>query len=213
MDINIVWIIAVLLLAAGAVKGFRKGLVEGVVRITSYMIGIIVLIVLVKGIGSFIQGSILNVLMALILLVVIRLLHRIIKLLLDSCRLVSRLPVVKWLDRLGGTLLGIAQMVCLIWALFILFGYFNKLRILFFFLFFLFLNKNLSVPIVVIIFAKNGRLVFALFSRISIFSLSLFTDSLILLRLSVIGTNKLPRFPRVSNSLIRTIIKKITTRI
>ena len=43
MDINIVWIIAVLLLATGAVKGFRKGLVEGVVRITSYVIGIIVL--------------------------------------------------------------------------------------------------------------------------------------------------------------------------
>ena len=129
MDINIVWIIAVLLLAAGAVKGFRKGLVEGVVRITSYVIGIIVLSVLVKGIGSFIQGSILNVLMALILLVVIRLLHRIIKLLLDSCRLVSRLPVVKWLDRLGGTLLGIAQMVCLIWALFILFGYFDILHL------------------------------------------------------------------------------------
>ena len=50
MDINIVWIIAVLLLATGAVKGFRKGLVEGVVRITSYVIGIIVLIVFVKGI-------------------------------------------------------------------------------------------------------------------------------------------------------------------
>ena len=129
MDINIVWIIAVLLLATGAVKGFRKGLVEGVVRITSYVIGIIVLIVLAKGIGSFIQGSILNVLMALILLVVIRLLHRIIKLLLDSCRLVSRLPVVKWLDRLGGTLLGIAQMVCLIWALFIMFGYFDILQL------------------------------------------------------------------------------------
>ena len=129
MDINIVWIIAVLLLAAGAVKGFRKGLVEGVVRITSYVIGIIVLIVLAKGIGSFIQGSILNVLLALILLVVIRLLHRIIKLLLDSCRLVSRLPVVKWLDRLGGTLLGIAQMVCLIWALFIMFGYFDILHL------------------------------------------------------------------------------------
>lgn len=129
MDINIVWIIAVLLLATGAVKGFRKGLVEGVVRITSYVIGIIVLIVLVKGIGSLIQGSILNVLMALILLVVIRLLHRIIKLLLDSCRLVSRLPVVKWLDRLGGTLLGIAQMVCLIWALFIMFGYFDILHL------------------------------------------------------------------------------------
>ena len=39
MDINIVWIIAVLLLATGAVKGFRKGLVEGVVRITSYCTG------------------------------------------------------------------------------------------------------------------------------------------------------------------------------
>lgn len=125
MDINIVWIIAVLLLATGAIKGFRKGLVEGVVRITSYVIGIVVLIILVKGIGSFIQGSVLNVLMALILLVVIRLLHRIVKLLLDSCRLVSRLPVVKWLDRIGGTLLGMAQMVCLIWVLFIVFGYFD----------------------------------------------------------------------------------------
>lgn len=129
MDINIVWIITVLLLITGAVKGFRKGLVEGVIRITSYAIGIVVLIILAKGIGSFIQGSVLNVLMALILLVVIRLLHRIIKLLLDSCRLVSRLPVVKWLDRLGGTLLGIAQMVCLIWALFILLGYFDILHL------------------------------------------------------------------------------------
>ena len=86
------------------------------VRITSYVIGIIVLIVLVKGIGSFIQGSILNVLMALILLVVIRLLHRIIKLLLDSCRLVSRLPVGRWLGRLGGLLLVVAGVVRLLGA-------------------------------------------------------------------------------------------------
>lgn len=125
MEINIVWIIAVVILVLGAVKGFKKGLVEGMIRITTYILGIIVLVILAKGIGSFIQGSVLNVLMALILLAMIRIVHRILKLLLDSCRLVSRLPVMKWLDRLGGTIFGIAQALCFIWAVFILFGYFN----------------------------------------------------------------------------------------
>ena len=119
IDINILWIIVVAALVTGGITGFRRGLVEGVIRITSYALGIAVLVVLAKGIGCFIQGSMLNVLMALILLVIIRILHRLIKLLLDSCRLVSRLPIVKWLDRMAGTLLGIAQVVCILWIIFI----------------------------------------------------------------------------------------------
>lgn len=129
MEINIAWIIAVALLAAGAARGFRKGLVEGVIRITTYILGIIVLFVLAKGIAAFVKGSLLNVLMALILLAVIRIIHRLLRLLLDSCRLVSRLPVVSWLDRLAGTALGIAQAVFLIWAVFILITYFNFLNL------------------------------------------------------------------------------------
>lgn len=125
IEINIIWIIVVIALAMGGMAGFKRGLVEGVIRITSDILGIAVLVILVKGIGCFIQGNILSVLMALILLAIIRILHRLVKLLLDSCRLVSRLPVVKWVDRLAGTLLGIARVVCVIWIIFILVGYFD----------------------------------------------------------------------------------------
>ena len=125
IDINILWIITVVLLVWGGISGFKRGLVEGVIHVVSFVLGLAVLIVLAKGIGCFIQGNLLNVLMALILLVVIRIFHQLTKLLLDSCRLISRLPVVKWLDRLAGMLLGVTQALCIIWIIFSLCGYFN----------------------------------------------------------------------------------------
>lgn len=129
MEINILWIIVVFALICGGIKGFRQGLVEGAIRIVSCILGIAVLIVLAKGIGSFVQGSMINVLMALILLVAIRIIHRLLRLLLDSCKLVSRLPLVKWLDKFAGTILGMIETVCLIWICFILFGYFDFLNL------------------------------------------------------------------------------------
>lgn len=125
MSINILWIIVVVSSVFGAMTGYKRGLVEGIMRLVTSLLGIVVLTILAKGIGNFLQGSYVNVLMALILLAVLRIFHRIGKLILDSCKLVSKLPVIHRLDKVAGLLLGITEVVVFIWLVFLFIGVMN----------------------------------------------------------------------------------------
>ena len=115
MDINILFIIVVVILGVGTIWGWKRGLLESVIRIISCVLGVLVLIVLAKGIGSFIQKSYVQVIMALVLLVAIRMIHRIMKFLTDTFKLVRAIPVGKLADKLAGAVLGLVEAVLIIW--------------------------------------------------------------------------------------------------
>lgn len=119
MSINILWIIVAASMLLGAIAGFKRGLVEETMRLVASILGIVVLVILAKGIGNFLKGSYVNALMALILLAVLRISHRIGKLILDSCKLVSKLPVIHSLDKVAGFLLGLDEVVVFVWLVFI----------------------------------------------------------------------------------------------
>lgn len=122
---NILTGIVGLILVLFCIDGVKKGLVDGLVHLASYILGVIVIVVLVKGVGNFLQGSYLNVLIALILLVAVRLINRVIKLILDSLKIASKLPIVSWANHLLGIILGMIRGILIIWFLFILIGYFD----------------------------------------------------------------------------------------
>ena len=119
MSINILWIIVVVSMLMGAITGFKRGLVESTMRLVTSLLGIIVLVVLAKGVANFLHGSYVNVLMALILLVLLNILHKVGKLILDSCKLVSKLPVIHSLDKIAGILLGLGEVIVFVWMVFI----------------------------------------------------------------------------------------------
>ena len=122
MEINILFVIVVLILAAVAAWGWKRGLLESVVRIVSCILGILVVIVIAKGIGSFSQKRYVQVIMALLLLVLIQVIHKIVKFLADTFRLVRAIPVGRLADKLAGALLGLAESVLVIWSLLLLIG-------------------------------------------------------------------------------------------
>ena len=126
---NLLTIIAAVILIWFAILGIKKGFVEGLGTILSYIIAIMVIYIVVKGIGNFAQKSYLNVLIALILLVAIRIINRVIKLIIDSLKLAVKLPIVSWLNHLLGIILGLFRGCLLIWLLFIIIGYFNIIGI------------------------------------------------------------------------------------
>lgn len=124
---NILLITVVIILAAGAAWGWKRGLLEGIIRIVSGILGILVIAVVAKGIGSFLQGSYANVLMAFTLLLVIRIIHRIVKFLTDTFKLVKAVPMGKLADKLAGMALGLVESVFVIWFLFLVIGSFDIL--------------------------------------------------------------------------------------
>lgn len=118
-----------IILFTGAVWGWKRGLLDGVIRIISCILGILVIIVMAKGIGSFIQKSYVQVIMALILLVLIQIISKIVKFLTDTFKLVRAIPVGKLADRIAGAVLGLAEAVFVIWLLFLLIGIFDVMNL------------------------------------------------------------------------------------
>lgn len=124
-DMNILFIIVASILVIGAVRGWKRGLLESVIRIISCILGIFVLVVAAKGVGNFIQKSYVKVIMAVILLLAIRMIHRAVKFLTDTFRLVRAIPVGKLADKLAGAVLGLAEAVIVIWLMFLIIGIFD----------------------------------------------------------------------------------------
>ena len=56
MSINIIWIVVVVSVLIGGIIGFKRGLVEGIMRLVTTSLGIVVLVILAKGIGNFLKG-------------------------------------------------------------------------------------------------------------------------------------------------------------
>lgn len=126
-DLNILLIIVVSIMALGAVWGWKRGLIEGVIRIISCLLGILVLVIAAKGVGNFIQKSYVKVLMAVILLLAVRIIYRTVKLLTDTFKLVRAVPVGKFADKIAGTVLGLAESVVIIWVMFLIIGVFDRM--------------------------------------------------------------------------------------
>lgn len=125
MDINILFIIVVSVLAIGAALGWKRGLIESVIRIISCILGILVLVIAAKGVGNFIQKSYVRVIMAAVLLLAIRIIHKAVKFLTDTFKLVRAIPVGKLADKLAGAILGLAESVFAVWLFFLIIGIFD----------------------------------------------------------------------------------------
>lgn len=122
LHINILFIIVIIILITGAMSGWKRGLLESIIRIISYILGILVLIILAKGIGNFIQGSYAYVIMAFILLAAIEAIHKFIRFLFRTLKLVRALPIGKLADKLSGAALGVVEAVFVVWIIFFIIG-------------------------------------------------------------------------------------------
>jgi len=129
LEINILFIIVVIAFGAGTIWGWKRGLLESVIRIVSCILGILVLVVVAKGVGSFLQRSYVKVIMALLLLLAIRMIYRLMRFLTDTFRLVRAIPVGKLADKLAGAVLGLVEAIFAVWLCFLLIGVFDVMNL------------------------------------------------------------------------------------
>ncbi len=129
LEINILFVVVVMVFGLGTIWGWKRGLLESVIRILSCILGILVLIVVAKGIGSFLQKSYVKVIMALLLLLAIRMIYRLMRFLMDTFRLVRAIPVGKLADKLAGAVLGFIEAVFIAWLCFLLIGVFDIMNL------------------------------------------------------------------------------------
>lgn len=125
MSMNILFVIVAAALAAGVVWGWKRGLIEGIVRIISSILGVVVLLVIAQGIYRYTKGNMVSIVITILILAIIGFIQKFVKFITNTFKLVRAIPVGKLADRLAGAAFGAAEVLCIIWVVFILIGSFD----------------------------------------------------------------------------------------
>lgn len=118
-DINLMLVVVALVAIVKAVDGYKKGMVKEVISLVSLVVLCIVAALAAYGISGYHDGKVFHVVAALILLTLVMTVHHLLSLVFFSAKLVSKLPVVRTLDKLSGIVFGVFEVVLVLWTLYI----------------------------------------------------------------------------------------------
>ena len=115
MSINITLIIAIFLIILMGIKGYRRGMTKEISGCISLAVTLFVVTLIIMLFGSVIKSQTRNVVYTILILLAIALIYSIVKIILKSAKLLSKLPVLHFLDRMLGFTIGMGEGILVIW--------------------------------------------------------------------------------------------------
>ncbi len=89
--------------------GFRKGMVQEIISLIAMCVAGFCVVLILGAIGSYLNQEIGKTIQIIAVLIVVCLVYRLIHILFTSLELISKLPVIKGLDKLLGAVVGLAE--------------------------------------------------------------------------------------------------------
>lgn len=89
--------------------GFRKGMVQEIISLIAMAVAGVCVLLIFGAIRSYLNREIGKVVQMVIVLLVVCAVYRLIHVLFTSLELISKLPVIKWLDKLLGIVIGAGE--------------------------------------------------------------------------------------------------------
>ncbi len=89
--------------------GFKKGMVQEVISLIAMGVAGFCVMLILGAIGSYLDKEIGQLIQFIVVLIVVCLAYRLINILFTSLQLISKLPIIKGLDKLLGAVVGLAE--------------------------------------------------------------------------------------------------------
>ena len=89
--------------------GFRKGMVQEIISLIAMAVAGVCVVLILGAVGSYLEREIGRAIQSVIVLFVVCFVYRLVHTLFTSIDLISKLPVIKWLDKLLGIVVGFAE--------------------------------------------------------------------------------------------------------
>lgn len=89
--------------------GFRKGMIQEIISLIAMVIAGICVVLILGAIGSYLNQEIGKTIQIVVVLVVVCLIYRLVHVLFTSLELISKLPIIKGVDKLLGAVVGLAE--------------------------------------------------------------------------------------------------------
>ena len=89
--------------------GFRKGMVQEIISLIAMAVAGVCVVLILGAVGSYLEREIGRAIQSVIVLFVVCFVYRLVHTLFTSLELISKLPVIKWLDKLLGIVVGFEE--------------------------------------------------------------------------------------------------------
>ena len=115
---NLLLIAVIIVLVIKIRSGYTRGMVKEVIMLFSLIITCITVALITNGMKSYQSGQVFNTVLMVLMLTVLGIVQFALKPIFFSAKLVVKLPIVNWLDKLLGILVGILETTLLLWTLY-----------------------------------------------------------------------------------------------
>lgn len=115
---NLLFVIVLIIMFFNIVSGYKKGMVREIISLISLIVMCVVVALIGNGLNSYFDGEIANVIIAVLLLCLVGIVHHLLGVVFFSAKVISKLPVVSWIDKLLGMLFGIVETILILWTIY-----------------------------------------------------------------------------------------------
>ncbi len=114
------WLLIVLglVLVWRIAEGIHRGMVKEIISFVSLIVLCLTVALLGTALSNYFEKDIINMIVAIILLLVLLIAHRLLSLVFFSAKLISKLPIIKSVDKLLGAVIGILETIVIVWMIF-----------------------------------------------------------------------------------------------
>lgn len=127
MDINfadvnwwaqIPFILAAILLLVRMIVGVKRGFIKEICSLISVIIASIAVVLIAFGVRNFFSHEVVLVVAAIVCILLLGIIYKLLEVFFVSLKLIAKLPVVNLLDKLLGIIIGIAETILVVWAVY-----------------------------------------------------------------------------------------------
>ena len=96
------------------VAGFKRGMIQELVSLIAMVVAGFCMILILGAVGSYLEREIGQLIQFISVLLVVCIVYRLVNILFKSLKLISKLPIIRWVDKLLGVVVGGAEAVLLV---------------------------------------------------------------------------------------------------
>ena len=115
---NIVLLATIVLLVIKILDGYKKGMVKEIISLVSLIFTCVVVVIAGAGLHFVKSSQIVGILVAVLLLALLGIVHHFLRLIFFSAKLVSKLPVISFGNKILGMAAGALEVILLLWTVY-----------------------------------------------------------------------------------------------
>lgn len=125
MNLNGLLIIFAFVMIYNVVQGYKKGMVRSVISLFSLIALCVVIALVGNAFSNFQAGQIGNTIILVLLLVILGILQHVLNVVFFSAKVISKLPIIHFADKIMGCILAVAETVFILWTVYMFMGILN----------------------------------------------------------------------------------------